>query len=139
MATAVDVRPQFEPTDEQIFSSEELLDSSQIDISGNSSADNLQSVSEIIEPSGQPEQPRKKKNNYGKEKRKESPKKTKDTPRIKLNPRQKQAVKKKVIDAQIIPGLATVGAGLGAVFGPIGAVIGGALGAGLGLLAWLLE
>ncbi len=138
MATAVDVRPQFEPTDEQISTSEELLDSSQINISQNSSADNLQSVSEILEPKGQSEQPRKK-NNHGKEKRKESPKKTKDTPRIKLNPRQKQAVKKKVIDAQIIPGLATVGAGLGTVFGPIGAVIGGAIGAAIGLIAWLLE
>lgn len=60
-------------------------------------------------------------------------------PRINLNDIQKEVIKKKIIDAGIIPGLALVGAAIGGAFGPVGAAIGGAVGAALGLVAWLWD
>ncbi|MFL9458480.1 MULTISPECIES: GTPase [Nostocales] len=58
-------------------------------------------------------------------------------PRINLNDIQKEVVKKKIIDAGIIPALAVAGASAGATFGPVGAAIGGGVGAVVGLVAWL--
>lgn len=58
--------------------------------------------------------------------------------RIVLDEKQK-AETKKIIDAKIIPGLATIGAGIGSAFGPARAVIGGAVGAGIGLISWLFS
>lgn len=56
--------------------------------------------------------------------------------KIDLDEEQKERVRR-IIDASIIPGLATLGATVGGAFGPVGAAIGGALGAAVGLVAWL--
>lgn len=61
-----------------------------------------------------------------------------EQPRIILSPEQKREVIKS-IDAKIIPGLALVGAGLGAAFGPVGAAVGGVVGAAAGMIAWLFD
>ncbi len=58
-------------------------------------------------------------------------------PRIKVDDFQKQLIKKKLIDAGIIPTLVLSGAGIGSLFGPAGTAIGGAAGAVVGLVAWL--
>lgn len=58
-------------------------------------------------------------------------------PRIKVNDFQKELIKKKLIDAGIIPTLVLSGAGIGSLFGPAGTAIGGAAGAVVGLVAWL--
>ena len=58
-------------------------------------------------------------------------------PRIKINEVQKKVIRKKIIDAGIIPTLATTGSVIGAGFGPVGAAIGGAVGAVVGFIAWL--
>ncbi|MBW4599645.1 MAG: 50S ribosome-binding GTPase [Calothrix sp. FI2-JRJ7] len=56
---------------------------------------------------------------------------------INLDELQKELIKKKIIDAGIIPALALGGAAIGAGLGPVGAAIGGAVGAAVGLVAWL--
>ncbi|MCV3213992.1 hypothetical protein OGM63_10770 [Plectonema radiosum NIES-515] len=58
-------------------------------------------------------------------------------PEINLNNTQKKVIKKKIIDAGIIPTLALGGAAIGSALGPVGAAIGGAVGAAVGLIAWL--
>jgi hypothetical protein len=60
-------------------------------------------------------------------------------PRINLNDTQKKVIKKKIINAGIIPALVLGGAAIGIAFSPVGAAIGGAIGAALGLIAWLWD
>ena len=60
-------------------------------------------------------------------------------PRINLKHIQKEVIKKKIIDAGIIPALALGGAAIGSALGPVGAAIGGAVGAVVGLIAWLWD
>jgi small GTP-binding protein len=60
-------------------------------------------------------------------------------PRINLNDIQKEVIKKKIIDAGIIPALVLGGAAIGSALGPVGAAIGGAVGAAVGLIAWLWD
>ncbi len=61
-----------------------------------------------------------------------------EEPKITLSADQKKRVQKK-INASIIPGLATAGAGIGLAFGPVGAAVGGVVGAAVGLVAWLWD
>jgi len=61
-----------------------------------------------------------------------------EEPRITLTSEQKKRVQKR-INAEIIPGLAATGAGIGLFFGPVGAAIGGLAGATIGLVAWLWD
>jgi GTPase SAR1 family protein len=58
-------------------------------------------------------------------------------PRINVTYIHKELIKKKIIDAGIIPALVLGGAAIGGALGPVGAAIGGAVGAAVGLLAWL--
>lgn len=58
--------------------------------------------------------------------------------KINLNEEQTKQVKK-VIDAELIAGLALTGAAIGSAFGPIGTAVGGVVGAAAGLIAWLWD
>ena len=58
--------------------------------------------------------------------------------KINLNEEQTKQVKK-VIDAELITGLALTGAAIGSAFGPVGTAVGGAIGAAAGLIAWLWD
>lgn len=68
-----------------------------------------------------------------------TPQSTTPQPRIQLTQENKDEIKKRVA-ADIIPGFALLGAGVGTAFGgPVGAAIGGAVGAVVGFFAWLFD
>ncbi|MEA5569870.1 GTPase [Calothrix sp. UHCC 0171] len=62
-----------------------------------------------------------------------------EIPKINFDDIQKNIIKKKMIDAGIIPALMLGGAAIGSVFGPVGTVIGGAVGAAVGCVSWLWD